>query len=64
MTPGQFERKTAVVTGTSSGKGRATAAAFSAEGANVVVAARREENSPQTVTQVEQAGGRPIFIIL
>ena len=37
---GQFENKTVVVTGASRGIGEATARAFAAEGANVVLAAR------------------------
>jgi len=37
---GQFENKTVVVTGASRGIGEATARAFAAESANVVLAAR------------------------
>ena len=56
-----FEGKTAIVTGASSGIGRATAVAFGEQGANVVVAARREAQSLETARLVEQAGGNAVF---
>ena len=57
-----FVGKIALVTGGSSGIGRATALAFAAQGASVVVASRREEESAQTVRQVIAAGGQAIFV--
>jgi 3-oxoacyl-[acyl-carrier protein] reductase len=49
--------KIAVVTGSSSGIGKAIALRFGEEGANVVVAARRLERCEQTVAQIKKNGG-------
>ena len=57
-----FIGKIALVTGGSSGIGRATALAFAAHGASVVVASRRAEESQETVRQIVTAGGRAIFV--
>jgi NAD(P)-dependent dehydrogenase (short-subunit alcohol dehydrogenase family) len=54
--------KVALVTGGSSGIGRAAALAFAAQGASVVVASRRAEESEETVRQIAAAGGRAIFV--
>jgi NAD(P)-dependent dehydrogenase (short-subunit alcohol dehydrogenase family) len=50
--------KVALVTGASSGIGRATAEAFAAKGANVVVAARRKEELDTLVASIEAKGGK------
>jgi NAD(P)-dependent dehydrogenase (short-subunit alcohol dehydrogenase family) len=52
----------ALVTGGSSGIGRAAALAFAAEGAKVVVVGRREANSLETVHLIEEAGGEAFFL--
>jgi NAD(P)-dependent dehydrogenase (short-subunit alcohol dehydrogenase family) len=57
-----FAGKVALVTGGSSGIGRASALAFAAHGASVVVASRRAEESRETVRQVVADGGRAIFV--
>src|SRR5215471_11013838 len=57
-----FRDKVALVTGASSGIGRATAVAFAREGAKVVVAARRVEQSEETVRLIEAAGGSGLFV--
>lgn len=57
-----FQGKVAVITGGSSGIGRATAVAFARQGATVVVASRREEEGAETIHLIEQAGGEGIFI--
>ena len=57
-----FNGEVALVTGASSGIGRATSLAFAAEGARVVVASRRSEESTETVDQIKQAGGEAIFV--
>ncbi len=54
--------KVALVTGASSGIGRATALAFAREGAKVVVADVTVEGGEETVAQVKQAGGEAIFV--
>ena len=50
--------KVAVVTGASSGIGEATAEALAAEGATVVVAARREERLVDLTKRIEESGGK------
>ena len=54
---GTLDGKVAIVTGASSGIGRAIAALFAAEGARVVVAARRRERLDSLVDAIEGAGG-------
>jgi NAD(P)-dependent dehydrogenase (short-subunit alcohol dehydrogenase family) len=50
--------KVALVTGASSGIGRATAEAFSAKGARLVVAARRQDELDSLVAGIEARGGQ------
>ncbi|KPK17473.1 MAG: hypothetical protein AMK69_25810, partial [Nitrospira bacterium SG8_3] len=52
-----LEGKIAVVTGSSSGIGKAIALRFGEEGAKVIVAARRLDLCRQTAKQIEHAGG-------
>lgn len=52
--------KTAIITGSGSGVGRASALRFAAEGANVVCADRDLEAVKETVRQIEAAGGAAI----
>jgi NADP-dependent 3-hydroxy acid dehydrogenase YdfG len=59
---GRLDGKVAVVTGASSGIGEATAEALAAEGANVVVAARREERLHELVGRIEGSSGRTLVI--
>ena len=54
----KLDGKVAVVTGASSGIGEATAEALAAEGASVVVAARREERLADLAKRIEENGGR------
>ena len=54
----KLDGKVAVVTGASSGIGEATAEALAAEGASVVVAARREERLADLSKRIEGNGGR------
>jgi NAD(P)-dependent dehydrogenase (short-subunit alcohol dehydrogenase family) len=54
----QLEGKIALVTGASSGIGRASAIELARRGATVVVAARRKEELDQVVEQITAEGGR------
>jgi NAD(P)-dependent dehydrogenase (short-subunit alcohol dehydrogenase family) len=54
--------KVAIVTGGSAGIGRATAVAFGAQGAKVVVASRREQESQETLEQIRAAGSEGIYV--
>jgi NAD(P)-dependent dehydrogenase (short-subunit alcohol dehydrogenase family) len=58
----QFEGKVALITGGTSGIGRATAIAFAREGAKVVVTGRREKEGQEVVDEIKQADGEAIFI--
>lgn len=57
-----FTNKVALITGGNAGIGRATALAFAKEGANVVIAARREQESMQVVEEVKGLGLESIYI--
>ncbi len=57
-----FEGQVALVTGGSSGIGRAAALAFAAQGARVVVASRRAEQSEETVALIRAGGGEAFFV--
>jgi len=54
--------KVALITGASSGIGRATAKAFAAKGASVVLAARRQEELDSLLAEVEGGGGKATAI--
>ncbi|HET8727547.1 MAG TPA: SDR family oxidoreductase [Alphaproteobacteria bacterium] len=54
--------KVAIVTGASSGIGRATAKLFASEGASVVVTARRQAELDALVAEIEKAGGRAVAV--
>ena len=55
-----IEGKTVLITGGSSGVGRATATALSAKGADVVITARSLERSRPVADEIEQATGKRV----
>jgi NAD(P)-dependent dehydrogenase (short-subunit alcohol dehydrogenase family) len=57
-----MHEKVALITGASSGIGRATALAFAAKGASVVLAARRQEELDSLVAEIEAGGGKATAI--
>ena len=58
----EFEGKVVLVTGGTTGIGRATALAFAASGAKVVVAGRRAAEGNETVRLIRAAGGDAVFV--
>ena len=57
-----LQDKIALVTGGTSGIGRATAIAYARAGAKVVVSGRREQEGKETVALIEKAGGTGLFV--
>lgn len=57
-----FENKTVLVTGSTSGIGKATALRFAELGANVVVTGRREAEGSATAKQIESKGARAFYV--
>ncbi|MDQ3922274.1 MAG: SDR family NAD(P)-dependent oxidoreductase, partial [Actinomycetota bacterium] len=58
----KLDDKVAVITGASSGIGEATAKALAAEGAAVVVAARREDRLKNLVESINGDGGKALAV--
>ncbi|MBM6593747.1 SDR family oxidoreductase [Microvirga pudoricolor] len=58
----ELSNKTIIVTGASSGIGAAAAALFAAEGANVVLGARRASELETLVARIGQSGGRAVCL--
>jgi len=58
----RFSDRVVIITGGTSGMGRATALLFAQEGAKVAVVGRNEERGREVVTEIERAGGQAIFL--
>lgn len=59
----RLQDKVAIVTGATSGMGRATAALFAKEGAKVVVTGRNEERAKAIVDQIKADGGEAMYVL-
>ena len=57
-----FEGKVALVTGGTSGIGKATAIEFARAGAKVVLTGRREKEGAQVVAEIKKLGGEAAFV--
>jgi NAD(P)-dependent dehydrogenase (short-subunit alcohol dehydrogenase family) len=57
-----LQDKIALVTGGTTGIGRATAIAYAKAGAKVVVSGRREKEGKETIALIEKAGGTGLFV--
>ncbi|MBB3976061.1 hypothetical protein GGQ64_001248 [Rhizobium azooxidifex] len=58
----ELESKTIIITGASSGIGAAAALLFAAEGANVVLGARRPAELETLVEKINRGNGRAVFV--
>jgi len=58
----RFSGKVVLVTGGTSGIGKATAIAFAKEGAKVVLSGRRETEGQAVVEEIKKAGGTAMFV--
>jgi 3-oxoacyl-[acyl-carrier protein] reductase len=59
---GRFDNSTVVVTGGSRGIGKATAASFALEGANVMILDIMEDVGQETVNEITSTGGKAYFM--
>lgn len=60
----RLDSKIALITGATSGMGRASARLFAKEGATVIVAARRPERGNALTKEITDAGGRALYVEL
>ena len=58
----QFQNKTVLILGATSGIGRTTALRFAQEGANVVIGGRNEDNGNEVVRSIEAMDGNGLFV--
>ncbi len=60
---GRLDGKVAIITGSTSGMGRASAELFAKEGAKVVVVGRNEGRANEVVEAIKAEGGKAIYLI-
>lgn len=60
----KLKDKVAIVTGSTSGMGRATALLFAREGAKVVVTGRNEQRAKEVVDQIKNEGLEAMYVIV
>ena len=58
----ELKSKSIIITGASSGIGAAAALLFAAEGANMVLGARRSAEMETLVGQINESNGRAVFL--
>ncbi len=58
----ELENKSIIITGASSGIGAAAATLFTAEGANVILGARRSAELEAVASKIREAGGTAVFL--
>ncbi len=59
----KLEDKVAIITGSTSGMGRATAILFAREGAKVVVTGRNKKRAMETVDRIKEEGHEAIYVL-
>lgn len=59
----RLKDKVAIITGSTSGMGRATAELFAREGAKVVVTGRNEERAKEVVNKIKSEGNEAIYVV-
>jgi len=59
----RLKDKVAIITGSSSGIGRAIALAYVREGAKVVISATHEDRCEKVVDEIKEAGGQAISVV-
>src|SRR5258705_9320949 len=62
MTELRFKNRVALVTGGSSGIGRASAVALAAQGARVIIAGRRADRLAEVVGRIQSGGGEAMAV--
>ena len=59
---GKLSNKVAIITGATSGIGKATALLFAEEGADVVITGRRAELGQRVENEIREQGGAALFV--